>query len=130
MPARIKRERTAGWRKGDAVIVDRTSRFGNPFVVREDHLGIFIEHPDGAVMTGFASETDAREVAVGHHRAWLDGDGPDAYRVRGRVYDRRRVLADLPLLRGRDLACPCDLPEPGEADHCHARVLIEISNRP
>lgn len=32
-------------------------------------------------------------------------------------------------LRGKNLACWCDLPAPGEPDVCHASVLIEIANR-
>lgn len=127
MPARIKRERTAGWRKGDAVIVDRTSRFGNPFRIVNE---VIVEHPAGGRVWTCGSPDRARKWATELYQDWLGGDGPDTYRVRGRVYDRRRVLADLPLLRGRDLACPCDLPEPGEPDHCHAAVLLDLANRP
>ena len=29
-------------------------------------------------------------------------------------------------LGGRDLACWCRLPEPGEPDHCHAANLLEL----
>lgn len=32
-------------------------------------------------------------------------------------------------LRGHNLACWCPLPAPGEPDHCHAAVLLEIANR-
>lgn len=36
MPKRIQRKRTKGWRKPEnTVIVDRTSRWGNPFTVEE-----------------------------------------------------------------------------------------------
>ncbi|MDI5965791.1 DUF4326 domain-containing protein [Streptantibioticus silvisoli] len=38
------------------------------------------------------------------------------------------TLADLHLLRGKDLACTCPLPEPGEPDHCHAAVLLRLAN--
>lgn len=31
-------------------------------------------------------------------------------------------------LAGRDLACWCPLPEPGELDHCHAAVLLRVAN--
>jgi hypothetical protein len=30
---------------------------------------------------------------------------------------------------GRNLACWCGLPEPGEPDRCHAALLLEIANR-
>lgn len=131
MPARIKRERTRGWRLAEvttnplgAVIVDRGSRFGNPFVVE----GTLLVHPDGRTWQ-CGSPVKARQAAVVQHAAWLDGDGPDVYEAGGRRFDRRRVLADLPDLYGRDLACPCDLPEPGQPDHCHAQTLITRANK-
>jgi hypothetical protein len=31
-------------------------------------------------------------------------------------------------LASKDLACWCPLPEPGETDWCHARILLEIAN--
>lgn len=31
-------------------------------------------------------------------------------------------------LRGKNLACWCKLPEPGEPDLCHAAVLLKIAN--
>jgi hypothetical protein len=31
-------------------------------------------------------------------------------------------------LRGHNLACWCPLPEPGQPDHCHAAVLLEVAN--
>ena len=37
---------------------------------------------------------------------------------------------DLAPLRGKNLACWCALPKPGEPDLCHAAVLLEIANRP
>lgn len=41
-----------------------------------------------------------------------------------------RVLAAIAAgaLTGRDLACWCPLPEPGEPDHCHGRVLLRRAN--
>ena len=40
---------------------------------------------------------------------------------------RRQFLHEL---RGKNLACTCPLPKPGEPDHCHAAVLLELSNPP
>ncbi|NJP42302.1 DUF4326 domain-containing protein [Streptomyces sp. PRB2-1] len=31
-------------------------------------------------------------------------------------------------LAGRDLMCWCPLPAPGQPDHCHAAVLLELAN--
>lgn len=32
-------------------------------------------------------------------------------------------------LRGKNLACWCKLPKPGEPDICHAAVLLELANK-
>jgi len=32
-------------------------------------------------------------------------------------------------LGGRNLACYCDLPEPGQPDLCHAAIELEFANR-
>ncbi|MFD8384301.1 DUF4326 domain-containing protein [Streptomyces sp. NPDC059679] len=121
MPTRIQRKRTPGWRLAEAstnpngvVIVDRTSRFGNPFRV-EDAIEADYSNP--------------RRACVSHFRAWIEGstEYPDTFVVGRKTFDRRRILADLPLLRGKDLACPCPLPEPGDPDHCHAVVLLELA---
>ncbi|MDX3230537.1 DUF4326 domain-containing protein [Streptomyces sp. ME19-01-6] len=117
-PTRIQRKRTPGWRlPPNAVIVDRTSRYGNPFRV-EDAIEAEYSNP--------------RRACVSHYRAWLEGstEYPDTFIAGGKTFDRRRVLADIHLLRGQDLACPCPLPtEPGEPDYCHAAVLLELAAR-
>ncbi len=41
---------------------------------------------------------------------------------------REKVLAALPTLRGKNLACWCPLPGVGEQDDCHAAVLLELAN--
>ncbi len=118
-PHRIQRQRLKGWRKPDnCVIVTRPSRFGNPFTVA------------GALEWGGAETTEqARELCATAFRSWLRGNtdwwmGPEADATRD------RILAALPELRGRDLACYCPLPEPGQPDHCHAAVLLKLANDP
>lgn len=127
MPARTQRRRTAGWTKGDAVIVDRTSRFGNPFRITHE---VIVECPKDSRVWTCGDPARARKWATELYRAWIGGADDDTFTVGSRAYSRSRVLADLHLLRGRDLACPCPLPAPGEPDHCHASVLLELSNRP
>lgn len=123
-PARIQRRRTKGWRKPDgAVIVDRTSAFGNPFRVD----GPWVVAPDGAAWQR-GDGAGARRHAVVRYRRWLNGIGPDVYTTGRRTYDRSALLAALPELAGRDLVCPCPAPLPGEPDHCHATVLLELAN--
>lgn len=118
-PQRIQRRRTKGWRKpGNAVIVSRPSRFGNPFTVA------------GAMEWGGAETTEqARELCTTAFRQWLRGNrdwwmGPEADAT------RERILTDLPQLRGKDLACTCPLPADGQPDHCHAAVLLKLANTP
>lgn len=89
MPERIQRRRVKGWRKpAGAVIVDRTSRWGNPYTV----------------------EQYGREEAVRRHREDLMA-GRLVYRGwRITVEAVRRELA------GRDLVCPCGPGEACHAD--------------
>lgn len=87
----------------DAVIVDRTSRWGNPFRVA-DH---------------------GRPLAVEYHRRWLFGLGdhpePDPFQ---HLRDPADLLAELEAgtLTGRDLVCVCSLDEA-----CHADTLLGFS---
>ncbi|WP_328344879.1 DUF4326 domain-containing protein [Micromonospora sp. NBC_00421] len=105
-PKRIQRKRVKNWRKPDnTVIVDRTSRWGNPF------------RADDCIANGFAdNEDDARKVCVEAYDGWLDGE-PEYASVEPER--RARILTDLHLLAGKDLACPC---APGNA--CHGDSLI------
>jgi uncharacterized protein DUF4326 len=122
-PARIQRRRTKGWRKPEnAVIVDRTSRWGNPFTVAD------------CLDAGFAETVpDARRVCTEQFRDWLIGDmvlGTGEEDTPWSAERRRWFLDHAPELAGRDLMCWCPLPEPGQPDHCHAAVLLELANAP
>lgn len=111
MPERLQRQRVRGWRlPPGARIVDRTTRYGNPFTVA-DAAAEGHEYPQLAV--------------VEFHAGWLLGDGPDLYIVNGRRFARSWVLNSLHELRGRDLACFC-----GPEDPCHADTLLVLANRP
>jgi hypothetical protein len=109
MPKRIQLKRTRGWRMPPgAVKVDRTTAWGNPWVVGA--IGV----PDAA-----ESVRRFRAAVLGFH----GGDGswcrpvahPDSYI--GRIITRAPIE-----LRGKDLACWC---KPGEP--CHADVLLELA---
>lgn len=119
MPTRIQRKRTPGWRKPDnAVIVSRPSRFGNPFTIKDAIEAEFAD-PRSACAVNYAEW-----LRVGTEGGWYE----ETYRAGRMVFDRRRVLAELHTLRGKDLACTCPLPEPGQPDHCHAAVLLRLAN--
>lgn len=95
MPDRVQLSRRRGWRMPpNCVKVDRTTPFGNPY------------------------------------QAGKDGEGDRGYLVQlfykyliespqGREMAKRARTE----LRGKDLACWCDLDGP-----CHANVLLEIAN--
>jgi Domain of unknown function (DUF4326) len=110
-PKRIQLRRTKGWRMpAKTVKVDRTTLFGNPFSI-EDY---------------------GHDRAVELHRAWIAGKiknhGIPASRMKMLMELREKVLAALPTLRGKNLACWCPLPEAGQRDNCHAALLLELAN--
>lgn len=112
-PTRIQRRRTRGWRlPPGAVIVDRTSRFGNPFTIA------------GAMDVLGYDEVTARKYAVAAFGPWLSGSRAE-WESHEADLRRERILANLHLLRGKDLACPC---EPGEP--CHADAYLPLVNVP
>ena len=110
MTRRIQRKRTRGWRLPEGcVCVSRPSVFGNPWRLVDP------------VLPG------DRERIVRTFERWLRHDiypsmSPpstvNALRPR-----RARLLARLPELIGKDLACFC----PESAAHCHADVLLELA---
>lgn len=101
MPERIKLSRAKGWKMPpNTVKVDRSTRYGNPFKVTEDR-----------------SEADA---AMAFH-TWLTVEGCHA----GIPEQKAALLAALPELRGKNLACWCK-----PHSFCHADVLLELANAP
>ena len=108
IPKRIRRSRAKGWTLPDnAVIVDRTSRWGNPFVVGEHGTTVQCVYWYSILINGFL----------------LLGRGNEA-----RQESDHKVLADeakrgWPTLKGKDLACWCALDKP-----CHADVLLHAAN--
>jgi len=113
-PKRIQRRRVKGWRlPPNTVIVDRTSRYGNPWKVREvkgyRRSQWYVER--GVQTAMFFAEGPARELAVHNFGVWAH---------------RGISATDLERLRGKDLACFCD---PADGMACHADVLLDLANR-
>ncbi|MCK9549164.1 DUF4326 domain-containing protein [Aquamicrobium sp.] len=108
-PKRIQRKRTKGWRMpAGAVCVDRTTKWGNPFIVGEIYGWA---EPGRAEIEGpFTPVKDNRE-AMSLYKAWIK-DQPDL------------IEAAQKELRGKDVACWCGLDE-----SCHADVLLELANK-
>lgn len=118
-PVRIQRQRTKGWKMpSNTVSVTRPGPFGNPWT-----LALAIE---------YAAMSDSRQVnwkdaateAVANYRALLE-DRIDFRRAPIASAFRANLMARLPELRGKNLACFCKLGQP-----CHADVLLEFANRP
>ena len=106
-PKRIQLRRAKGWRMPEnSVKVDRSTKWGNPFIVGED---------------------DTRADCIGHYKALLAGllcltcTAPIERQKAARSY----VVEHIDKLRGHDLACWCPLDQP-----CHADVLLQLTNAP
>jgi hypothetical protein len=119
-PKRIQMSRTRPWRAEhpDAVIVDRRTKWGNPYPVGDEvtatwlggEMAMLVATPEMAVaafrflmagrLTRYANDLED-DAYVSHWEQGLEG------------------------LRGRDLACWCTLDQP-----CHADVLLELANPP
>lgn len=115
MPRRLQRRRTPGWRKpAGAVIIDRTSRWGNPWRIDgDDRRGWRVFRLVDGIETSVipcASEAESHALAVDRYRAYLADERPD-------LIERARVE-----LAGRDLLCPC---HPGAV--CHGDVLLDAA---
>lgn len=110
-PKRIQRKRIRDWRMPEgAVYVGRPGILGNPFKAK------FMSNWYGTKNQNEAATIGFRRWLLRTDHLWFDQDR------------RKKVLDLLPLLKGKDLACWCALPEPGEPDHCHAAVLLELAN--
>lgn len=103
-PKRIQLSRKKGWRMPENTVkVDRSTRWGNIFVPGEENPFI-----------------PGRLVEDRRHAFCLyRGHAPNNVTL---------VTAAKALLRGKNLACWCSLPEMGEEDECHGAVLLEIAN--
>jgi len=100
-PQRIQLRRTKGWRMPpDTVKVDRSTPWGNPFVVGRDG--------DQAECFALFVCLLAGECGSATERAYHD-----------------RAVANRDRLKGKNLACWC---KPGEP--CHADALLRFANGP
>lgn len=108
MPERIQLSRRKGWRMpANTVKVDRSTKWGNPFIVgkhgtREDCVRLF------------------RFLLAGCLCITVDAECADAQRAYIKMARRDRRH-----LRGKNLACWCPLTAP-----CHADVLLEAARAP
>ena len=101
-PQRVQLSRIKGWKMpANTVKVDRTTKWGNPFVVGKP----------GGVYTA---------KVVDRRHAWQ--------LYRSVAIDNEKLVTEAQAeLRGKNLACWCPKDDPYE-DVCHAAVLLEIAN--
>jgi hypothetical protein len=112
MPERVQLSRAKGWRMPENTVkVDRTTKWGNPFV----------RHSDGIAMD--------RELAVRLFGDLLTKEGswwpiPQPW-PKGKIpAGPPTTVEDVRLeLRGKNLACWCPIGQP-----CHADVLLRVAN--
>lgn len=108
MPQRIQRHRSKGWRKpANCVCVTRPGTFGNPFDSVE----------------AFEAWIKRGEIYVSSilDRSFFPWTPESKERLR---LKREKILARLDELKGKDLACFCQV-----GHSCHADILLEIANR-
>jgi hypothetical protein len=122
MPERIQRRRTPGWAMpANTRYVGRGTKHGNPWrIEREDGSnGYDVNNPHRHAHAGHYDNLEAaREAATARFGADLDE------RLAERPDLREAIRAEL---GGMNLACWCPLPEPGQPDHCHAAVLLQLA---
>ena len=97
------------------VKVDRSTKFGNPWGVRETLASELFE------------PSQVGQVCFDCYKSWLSDFGEQVVKfpIYAKLAERRRVILEsLHELRGKDLACWCGL-----GDLCHADVLLELANR-
>lgn len=116
-PMRIQRKRTKGWRMPEgSVYVGRPTIFGNPWTLEK------------TLASGLFKPECCREVCVYEYRGWLTYSRSPHSEHCGIYFElreqREKILAAIPSLRGKLLACFCPLDRP-----CHADVLAELANQ-
>jgi len=102
-PIRIQRKRSKGWRMPENTIyVGRGSKWGNPFIA-------------GTHGTRAECVSQFRYLACGYLVVSENNLGSQKSLIAG--------MKDLDELRGKNLACWCNLESP-----CHADILLKMAN--
>lgn len=151
MSARLQRSRAKGWRLPDgAVYVGRPTKWGNPFILRDQMMGLVQEpgiggdrawdyegrisgpdtrhdfhYPGGRIVRATNRWATAAEV-VELFRLTLTEPTVSmqwSYPSRGGRFAKVTVEDIRRELPGRDLVCWCPLDQA-----CHADILLELAN--
>ena len=153
MPERIQLKRVRGWRlPPDTAVVARPTKWGNPFRCNH-YTGLArvpaavgegdweyegrisspgtrhdYHHADGHVTVCHVRYMTMAEIVETYRRA-LTGDYSPAMRMSSARFLRVTVDDVHRELAGKNLACWCPLPVPGQPDLCHAAVLLEVASQ-
>ena len=110
MPKRVQLQRGTGWRMpANTRKVDRSTVFGNPF---------------DSVKYGVDDAVNLHRATGAFTDEQIEARYPSLV-AKHLIARRRRVLASLHELRGKNLACWCS-----PSQSCHADLLLELINRP
>jgi hypothetical protein len=100
----------------NTIYVGRPSKFGNPWSLQ------------AAIDSKLFKPDFCDEIVVKEFEAWLKGVWSENSEHLGMwkklEKQRETLLASLPELRGKNLACWCPLDHP-----CHADVLLRLANK-
>jgi hypothetical protein len=111
-PVRVHLSRKKGWRMpSNTVKVDRTTRWGNPFIVGRDGSAVKCVYWLILLHAGYRL-ISCSNACFERQRGYTE-------------HLKAEMRAGYPTLRGKNLACWC---KPGEI--CHAEVLLIMANRP
>ena len=115
-PVRVQLSRAKGWRMPkNTVKVTWPGPYGNPFVIGEAAPTTYARFHRGVV--------ENAEQAVALFRRAL------VHELSRRTPAADRAADLIARLHGKNLACWCKMPEPGQPDVCHAAVLLELANK-
>lgn len=107
-PQRIHRQQKLGAKIPPRTkVVGSSTRWANPWAVRRDEHGWYIQDVRCGAMVRAGNEGDARELSLMYFEDWI----------------KPQALVAQQQLSGWNLACWCKPPMP-----CHVDVLLEIAN--
>jgi hypothetical protein len=110
-PVRIQLSRRKGWRMPpNTVKVDRTTKWGNPFLVGPQGNAAECVWLFGLLLGGYHCLSYGTECGRRQDASFA------AFKV--------EITAKYPTLRGKNLACWCRIGQP-----CHADLLLLLANR-
>ena len=114
-PKRIQRKRSKGWRKPEgAIIVDRTSRYGNPFRVGHRYRYVLL-----LALMGFKGKDLTNGVFVKDN-----AHAVELYRKMINIFQAKKRKQYFESFRGKDIVCFCKVDEP-----CHGDVILKEANK-